>query len=165
MLDPKMEQRLNHHISEELFASYLYLSMSAHFSAEGFDGFANWLRKQSQEEYGHGMKIYDYINEQNGRVLLKAIAEPKTKFGASVEVFEDVLSHEQKVTRQINDLVNLAIQLGDHATHVFLHWFVTEQIEEESQASEVLQKVKLVGNNGPGLLALDRELGSRTAGD
>ena len=165
MLDAKMEQRLNQHIGEELYASHLYLSMSAHFSAEGFDGFANWLRKQSQEEYGHGMKIYNYINEQTGRVILKAIPEPKTKFASHVEVFEDVLAHEQKVTRQINDLVNLAIQLGDHATHVFLQWFVTEQVEEESQASEVLAKVKLVGDNGPGLLALDRDMGSRTSAE
>lgn len=165
MLDPKMEQRLNQHITEEFYASYLYLAMSAHFSAESLDGFAHWLRKQSQEEYGHAMRIYEYINDQNGRVLLKGIPEPKTKFGSHVEAFEDVLAHEQKVTRQINDLLNLAIQMGDHATHVFLQWFVTEQIEEEDQATDLLHKVRLIGDSGTGLLALDRELGSRTSTD
>ena len=161
MLDPKMEQRLNQHINEELEAFYLYLAMAAHFKTQGLDGFAHWMRMQSQEEFGHAIKIYDYIHEHGGRVVLQAIAEPQVKCGSHIETFEQVLAHEQNVTTQINALADLAIKLNDHATNVFLHWFVTEQVEEESTAGSVLQKVKMVGDHGPGILALDRHLVSR----
>ena len=162
MLDPKMEKQLNQQINEELFSSYLYLAMSAYFSAEGLKGIAHWLHAQSQEEKVHAMKIYDYINDHGGRVLLQAISEPQASYGSYTEIFKEVLAHEQKITQQISGLVDLANKLGDHATHVFLQWFVTEQVEEEGSAQEVLQKVELVGDNGPGLLALDREMGART---
>lgn len=165
MLNQQMEDRLNKHMNAEFYASYLYLSMSAFFTHKGLDGFAKWMILQSQEEYGHAMRFYHYINEHGGKVILHAIAEPAHEFKNYAEVFEKVLEHEQKVTQQINDLMDLAIELKDHATQVFLHWFVTEQVEEEDMASTALQKVQLAGNDGPGLLALDREFGSRTAGD
>ncbi len=163
MLDPKMEKQLNQQINEELFSSYLYLAMSAYFTAEGLKGFAHWLQAQSNEERGHAMKIYDYINDHGGRVVLQAISEPQASYGSYTEIFKEVLAHEQKITKQISGLVDLANGLGDHATHVFLQWFVTEQVEEEGSSQEVLKKVELVGDNGPGLLALDRDMGARAS--
>ncbi len=162
MLDPKMEQQLNQQINEELYSSYLYLAMAAHFSAGGLSGFAHWMGAQSQEEHTHALKIFDYINEHGGRVMLQAIKQPKAEYDSYAEVFKDVLAHEQNVTKLINQLADLANQLNDHATQVFLQWFVTEQVEEEATATEVLQKVEMVGDNGPGLLSLDRQLASRT---
>ena len=162
MLDPKMEKELNEQINEEFYSSYLYLAMSTHFNAEGLQGFAHWLRAQSQEEYAHAMKIHDYINDHGGRVVLQAIKEPRGAYDSYAEVFNDVLAHERHITQRIDTLVDLAIQLNDHATQVFLQWFVTEQVEEEASAGEVLRKVELIGDSGPGLLALDREMHSRT---
>ncbi len=161
MLDPRMEERLNLHINAEFYASYLYLSMSAHFDAEGLTGFAHWLKKQSEEEYGHALRVYGYVNERGGRVRLKAIAEPKAEFASYRELFEDVYAHERKVSGLIHDLMDLAIQMKDHATQAFLQWFVSEQVEEEAMASNILQKVARISDSGPGLLALDRDLGSR----
>ncbi len=163
MLDPKMQTELNAQINEELYSSYLYLAMAAHFSTAGLGGFAHRLRAQSVEEGAHAMKIFDYIHGQGGTVSLQAIKEPKAKFGSRVQVFEQVLAHEQDITGLINGLVDSAKQLNDHATQVFLQWFVTEQVEEEGSAAGILQKVKMVGDDGPGLLALDRELHSRTS--
>lgn len=162
MIDAQMLEKLNDQINEELTASYLYLSMSAHFSATGMAGFARWMRVQAGEERGHAMRIYDYINERNGRVRLKAIAEPPNRFNTHLSVFEQAFAHEQEVTRKINDLMNLAIKLGDHATQIFLHWFVTEQVEEEATADRIINELKLVGDDGSGLLRLGRELGSRS---
>jgi ferritin len=164
MLNPKMEERLNKHMNAEFYASYLYLSMSAYFAHEGLGGFARWLKLQSEEETGHAMRFYGYINEQNGRVVLHAIEKPTHDFKNYVEVFENILGHEQKVTRQINELMELAIDLKDHATQVFLQWFVTEQVEEEDMAGDALQKVQMVQDHGPGILALDREFGARQPG-
>lgn len=161
MLDPKMQKELNAQINEELYSSYLYLAMAAHFCTEGLGGFAHWMRAQSDEERGHAMKIFDYLHSQGGTVGLQVIKEPKAKFGSRTQVFEQVLAHEQHISGLINGLVDSAKQLNDHATQIFLQWFVTEQVEEEGSAAGVLQKVKMVGDDGPGLLALDRELNSR----
>lgn len=161
MIDPKMLEKLNDQINEELYASYLYLAMSAHFSDVAMEGFARWMRVQADEERGHAMRIYDYLTERNGRIRLKSIAEPPNQFGDHLSVFQQAFDHEREVTRKINDLMNMAIQLGDHATQIFLHWFVTEQIEEESTADRIINDLKLVGKDGAGLLRLDRELGTR----
>ncbi len=161
MLSEKMEKSLNKQVNAELYSSYLYLSMSAYFSEINLNGFAHWMRLQAQEELSHAMKIYDYVNERGGRPLLEGIDAPPKLWGSPAEVFENVLSHEQKVTGMINDLVDLAIELKDHATNNFLQWFVSEQVEEEASANEVLQKVKMTGNQSGGLFMLNQEFGKR----
>jgi len=161
MISKKMEQALNEQINAELYSAYLYLSMAAYFESVNLPGFANWMRAQTQEELMHAMKIYDFVNEQGGRVLLKAIEQPQSEWESPLDAFEAVCKHEQKVTGLINDLVNLAIEAKDHATNAFLQWFVNEQVEEEESASDIVGKLKLIEANPQGMCMLDKEMGQR----
>ena len=161
MLSKKMEKALNGQINAELYSSYLYLAMSAWFSAKGLAGFANWMRQQAQEEMFHGIKFYDFVGERGGKVTLEAIAKPEGEWKSGIDVFQATLAHEQKVTGLINNLVNQALDERDHATNIFLQWFVSEQVEEEANASAILDKLKLIGKESGGLFALDQELGQR----
>lgn len=157
----KMQEALNKQVNAELYSSYLYLSMTAYFESVGLKGFANWMRVQAQEELMHAMKIYDHINERSGRVMLESIDTPPYKWDSPLTVFEDTYKHEQVVTGMINGLVDLANLEKDHATYNFLQWFVSEQVEEESNSSDIVQKLKLVKDDGRGLLMLDQELAQR----
>ena len=161
MLSKKMEKAINKQITAEMYSSYLYLSMCAYFEAISLSGLANWMRQQTQEEMFHAMKMYDYVNERGGRVILQAIAQPPSDWTSTTDVFENVLAHEQKVTGLINDLVNLALEERDHATNIFLQWFVSEQVEEEAAAGAIVDKLKLIKDDANGLFMLDRELGLR----
>jgi ferritin len=161
MISKKMEEALNAQVNAEMYSAYLYLSMESFFKSLNLNGFANWMRVQTQEEMMHAMKIYDFINERNGRVLLKAIDGPPTKWDSPLAVFKAVLKHEQKVTGLINDLVDLAIKEKDHATNSFLQWFVNEQVEEEASADEMVQQLKMMEDAPGGMFMLDRELGQR----
>jgi ferritin len=161
MLSKKMEAALNEQLNKEMYSAYLYMSMSAYSTHIGLKGFANWFMVQYQEEMMHAMKFYDYINDQGSRVKLVAIDAPATEFESSLDMFEKTLKHEQLVTKRINDLVDLAIKEKDHATNIFLQWFITEQIEEEANDNDIIAKLKLVGKNGEALLMLDRELAVR----
>ena len=161
MLNDKMERALNDQLNAEIYSSYLYLSMAAYFQSINLSGFATWMRVQTQEEMVHAMKFYDFINERGGRVSLSQIQGPPTEWESPLAAFEGALEHEQKVTGLINDLMDLAIKGRDHATQIFLQWFVTEQVEEEDSANEVIQKIKLMGDAQGGLFMVDRELGQR----
>ncbi len=161
MSNKVLEKALNEQLNAEMYSSYLYLSMSAYFSDAGLSGFANWMRIQAQEELSHAMKFYDYINERGGRVILKQIDAPETEWESPLAAMEAVLEHEKKVTALINDLVDLAIKEKDHATNIFLQWFVTEQVEEEDSVNEVLSKLKLIGGEGNGMFIIDKELSTR----
>jgi ferritin len=161
MIGKNIQTALNNQLTAELYSSYLYLSMSAYFQSVSLPGFANWMRVQAQEELVHAMKFYDFINERGGRVTLQPVEGPPTQWSSPLDAFENAYKHEQKVTGLINDLVNLAIKEGDHATNIFLQWFVTEQVEEEASADEVVQKLKLMGGAKGGLFMLDREMGQR----
>lgn len=161
MLNEKMVDALNKQLNKEIYSAYLYLSMSAHSTFIGLKGFANWFMVQYQEEMVHAMKIYDYINDQGVRAKLMAIAQPPTEFGSPLDMFEKTLGHEKFITKSINDLVNLAIEEKDHATNIFLQWFVTEQIEEEANDNEIISKLKLAGKEGNGLFMIDQELATR----
>ena len=161
MLSERITEALNKQINNEIYSAYLYLSMSAHSTFIGLKGFANWFMVQYQEEMVHAMKIYDYINAQGGQVKLMAVAQPPTEFGSPLEMFEKTLEHEKFVTKCINDLVDLAIEEKDHASNIFLQWFVTEQIEEEANDNEIISKLKLVGKEGNGLFMIDKELAAR----
>ncbi len=161
MISKKLEEALNGQINAELYSSYLYLSMSSCFQSINLAGFANWMRAQAQEELVHAMKFYDFVNERGGKVILGPVEGPPSKWDSPLAVFEYTLHHEEKVTAMINDLVNMAIEERDHASNIFLQWFVTEQVEEEASADEVVQKLKLIGDQGNGLFMIDRELAQR----
>ncbi len=161
MIGKKMKEALNGQVNAEMYSAYLYLSMESYFKSLNLNGFANWMRVQTQEEMVHAMKIYDFINERGGRVILKAIQGPPTQWDSPRAVFEAAYAHEQKVTGLINDLVDLAIKEKDHATNSFLQWFVNEQVEEEASADAIVQQLKMMEKAPGGLFMLDRELAQR----
>ena len=161
MICKKMQGALNEQINAELYSAYLYLSMVAYFESINLPGFASWMRAQTQEEVVHAMKIYDYVNERGGRVVLKSIGEPQAEWKSPLDAFEAAYEHEQKVTGLINGLVNLAIEEKDHAANMFLQWFVNEQVEEESSADAIVQKLKLMADAPGGMYMLDNEMGQR----
>lgn len=163
MLTEKMEKALNEQIKWELYSSYLYLSMNSYFAGAGLSGFSHWMRMQALEELQHAMKFYDYVLERGGTPELMAIAAPPNSWESPLNVFDETLKHEQHVTKLINQLVDVALEERDHATHIFLQWFVSEQVEEEDSVGEVLSRLKLVGDNGEGLFFLDKELSTRLA--
>lgn len=159
MIDPKIEAALNDQIHHELTSAYLYLSMAAYFEGTNLPGSGRWMRRQAKEELGHAMKLFDYVNDRDGRVTLRAIAQPKVEFASLVEVWEQALAHEQKVTGLISALYAQAQQAGDHATQAMLQWFVTEQVEEERTARTVLEQAQRIGQLSSALYFLDRHLG------
>lgn len=161
MLNEKIEQALNEQLSAESFSAYLYLSMSAYFESENLKGFASWMNIQAMEEYTHSRKFYDYILQRGGRVVLKPIEGPQTEWKSPVDVFEASLNHERYISARINKLMDLAIEESDHATKIFLQWFVTEQVEEEDNVGNTLDQVRMMGDTKQGLYMLDRELGQR----
>ena len=161
MIGEMMQDALNKQVNAEMYSSYLYLSMSTYFESENLPGFANWMTVQAQEELIHAMKIYTFINERGGRVELTEIEAPPKEWKSLLDVFEQSYKHEQKVTGMINDLVNLAITEKDHATNNFLQWFVDEQVEEESSADEIVQKLKMTQDAPGGIYMIDKELGGR----
>jgi len=161
MLSKKMTDALNDQLNKEIYSAYLYMSMSAYSSYSGLKGFANWFMVQYQEEMAHAMKIYDYIDSQGQQVKLMAINQPPAEFESSLDMFEKTLKHEQFVTKSINDLVDIAISEKDHATNIFLQWFVTEQIEEEGNDNDIISRLRIVGEDGNGLLMVDKELSAR----
>ena len=156
-----MINALNSQLNAELYSSYLYLSMGTYFESMDMSGFSNWMRVQAQEELSHAMKIHDFVIQRGDRVILTRIDSPPTEWESAVDAFEHVYAHEQKVTGLINQLVNLALSLGDHATNNFLQWFVAEQVEEEESSSGVLKKVKMANDSLSALLMLDNELAQR----
>ena len=160
-MDEKMIDALNSQLNAELYSSYLYLSMGTYFESMDMSGFSNWMRVQAQEELSHAMKIHDFVIQRGDRVILTRIDSPPTEWESAVDAFEHVYAHEQKVTGLINQLVNLALSLGDHATNNFLQWFVAEQVEEEKSSSGVLKKVKMANDSLSALLMLDNELAQR----
>src|SRR5574341_205789 len=162
MLSEPMQAALNEQVNAELYSAYLYLSMSAYCESRNLAGFAAWMRRQSQEEVTHALKLFDYINDQNGRVLLKAVAQPPTEFASIIEVWQQTLDHERHVSSLIHKLFDQAHRANDYATQSLLQWFVTEQVEEEKTASRILEEVKMVGASSSALLFLDRHVGKKT---
>ena len=161
MMSQKVQDAFNKQVNAELYSSYLYLSMSNHFDSKNLKGMAGWMRIQAQEELTHALKFIDFINESGGNVLLDQIDAPKTEWSSPIDVFEDTYEHECKVTGLINELVSTVLSENNHAANNFLQWFVTEQVEEEASASEILEKLKLIGDNGVALFMIDQELGKR----
>ncbi len=161
MLAKKVQDALNDQIQAEMASAYLYLAMAAYCEAMNLKGFGHWLRAQYNEEVGHAMKMFDYVIERGGQVALKAIEAPPAEFGSPADVFAKVLAHEQHVTARINSLYELAVAEKDYATQIFLQWFISEQVEEEASADEIIERMKLAGDKGSALVWLDKELGKR----
>jgi len=162
-MNAKVEKALNEQIHAEFFSFYLYLSVAAYFTSNHLDGFAHWMRIQSQEEYNHAMKLFDYLNERGGSVQLLPLDAPIREWSSPSAAVEDVLNHERSISSRINSLVDLATAENDHATTVMLHWYVSEQVEEEATAETLFHQVKMVEANPHGLLMIDRELAGRPA--
>ena len=161
MLKKKMQKALNEQINAEMYSSYLYLAMESYFRSISLDGFATWMRGQVQEELVHAMKFYDFVNERGGRVILDRIDKPESDWKGPLAAFKHILRHEQLVTSLINDLVDLAEKEKDHATRIFLQWFVTEQVEEEASVGAIVDKLEMIKDNSSGLFLLDAELSKR----
>jgi ferritin len=161
MLSPKMQDALNGQITKEFYASQLYLAMSAHFEALNLKGFAYWMRVQSDEEREHALKLFDFILDRGGSVELGAVEQPPGEFGSPIEIFQASLAHERRVTGWINELYAAASAENDYASQVFLQWFIDEQVEEESNATEMIDRLAMAGDNRAALLMLDTEMKSR----
>ena len=157
----KMEDALSKQINAELYSAYIYLSMSANLESDNLKGFAHWMRLQAKEEVEHAMKIYDYVLERGGRPALEKIEKPPERWTTPLKAFEDAYGHEKKVTGMIDGLVKIARQEKDNATESFLRWFVDEQVEEESQTDEIVQKLRMIGKSQNALFMLDGLLGKR----
>ena len=162
MLNEKMEKEFNDQINKELFSAYLYLDMKSRFSEMNLQGFVNWMDVQVQEEKAHAMGMYDYVLERGGRVELLAIDKPEVEGKTPLEIFEQVLKHEEFVTSRINHLMDVADEVRDRAALSFLDWYLKEQVEEESNVGGVLATLRLIGEDKKALLMLDKDLATRT---
>jgi ferritin len=163
MLAKSVQDALNEQVQKEFYSAYLYLAMSAYCEASSLPGSAQWMRTQAAEEMGHGMKIFDYLNDRGARVTLRPIGQPPAEFASLLEIFQQALAHEREVTKSIHQLYALASKENDYATQAMLHWFITEQVEEEKTASLVAEQLRLIGESKPALIMLDRHLGKRRA--
>jgi ferritin len=159
-----MQDALNQQINRELASSYIYLAMSAHFESVNLPGFANWMKIQSDEESEHGMKLYHFVFERGGRVVLDTIPKPPTDYKSPLDVMKKVLEHEQKITASIESLYELALKEKDYATQVMLQWFIKEQVEEEKNATDIIELLKSIGDNPAGLAMVDQRLAFRKKG-
>lgn len=158
-----LHQALNSHLNKELYAAYLYLSMAAWFEAENLPGMSGWMRAQAGEEYQHAMRFWEHLTDRGGRVELLAIGQPPSRFKSAVDAFQQALEHERQVSGEIDKLYETAEAAHDHAAEVFLQWFITEQVEEEKTAQQMVDTLKMANGSPAALLMLDREFGSRSA--
>ncbi len=161
MINEKVRKAINEQIKNELESAYIYLSMVAYFHSINMDGMAQWMRVQTREEVAHAMKFFDHVQQRDGRVELQPLKPLKTDWSSPLEAFQDAYKHELFITGKINDLVKLAREEGDEPAGILLQWFVSEQVEEEANASKIVQTLERVGDSGPGLLMVDSQLGKR----
>ena len=161
MLGKAVQEAMNEQIKNELYSAYQYLAMAAYCESANLPVLAHWMRTQAREEKEHAMKFYDFILDRSGQVVLQAIDQPVAEFSSPLEVFERALEHEQEVTAMINDLYGLAVRENDYASQTFLQWFVTEQGEEEKNAGDVVETLRMIGDKSEALFLLDRELAGR----
>lgn len=157
MIKKDIQDAINNQIRNEYYSSYLYLSMASYCESINYQGFASWLKSQSKEELDHAMKLFEYMIDRDGRVILESIDKPPSEFGSLLEMFQQVLDHEKEVTSMINQLYEIANSENDHATAVELHWFIDEQVEEEKSAQDIVEDLKKAGDNSAALLMLDNK--------
>ncbi|WP_455383721.1 ferritin [Salinispira pacifica] len=163
VIGDRLSKELNKQINEEFASAYLYLSMGAYFDDKDLPGCAGWMRQQAREEVGHGMRIYDFIVEREGKVTLDAISRPQDRWDSPVAAFEAAYKHEQHITECFQKLMQAAREEKDFTTESFLKWFVDEQVEEEAQTIAIVKQLRMVGDSAQGLFLIDRELGQRGA--
>lgn len=163
MIAQKIQDALNAQIQAELYSSNLYLSMAAFCDSLQFKGFAHWMQVQSAEERGHALKLFEYLTQRGGRPVIREVQAPPQEFKSPRDVFEQALAHEQHVTGLINNLYALVLGEKDYASQNLLQWFVSEQVEEEANAMEIVNKLKMIGESSNALFFLDKELGQRGA--
>lgn len=156
-----IQKAINEQINAELYSAYLYLSMAAYLDKISLSGFSHWMKMQANEEVSHAMKFYHFVYERGGSVHLKAIDQPPADFKSPLNLASHVLEHEKKVTGLIHKLYELAQAEKDYAFESLLKWFIDEQVEEEDNATHLVEKIKLAGEKGPGLFMFDKELGKR----
>ncbi len=161
MISPKMQEMLNEQYHKEIYSAHMYLSMCSYFLDRDLDGFANYFKVQAQEELMHSEKQFNYMHEVDGKITMKAIAAPPNEFESIIDCFEKTLAHEKEVTKSIYSLVRQALDEGDFATHTFLQWFITEQVEEEASVKTLLKKLEMIGDNSSALYLLNDELSKR----
>ena len=162
MLSQSLQDALNEQIKNEFYSAHVYLSMSSWFEDKGLPGFAKWMRIQYSEELAHGLKIFDFINDRDGKALVYGFDAPPSDWKSPLDVFENSYEHEQKVTAMINNLYKMAQQEPDYATLVLMQWFISEQVEEEKSAKLIVDQLKMAGDSASAILILDRELGARS---
>jgi len=165
MLGDKLQKAINEQIKNELYSAYMYLAMSAQFDSKSLPGFARWTRMQAEEETEHAMKFFDFILDRGGKVELLAIDQPPVDYGDPLEVFRQVLAHEKKVTAMIYNLYEIALAEKDYPAQVMLHWFIDEQVEEEKNASYIVDQLEMVGNHMGAIINIDHHVGKRSAED
>jgi ferritin len=163
MISPKMQGALNTQINLEQYSAQLYLAMSAHCDSLSFKGFAHWLKVQAGEETAHAMKLIAFLLDRDGRLELQSIAAPPKEFGGVIQVFEKTLDHETGITGKINALFELARVEKDYASEITLQWYVSEQVEEESNVGQIVDQLRAVGDQGGGIWYLDSKMGKRAA--
>jgi ferritin len=160
-MDVKLQGMMNDQIKHELYSAHLYLAMAAYCESADLPGISHWLKVQAKEELGHGMKLFEFLVDTGNRVVLQGINRPPVEFKSAADVFEQTLAHEKSVTARINSLYNLAVKVNDPAAAIMLQWFVTEQVEEEKNASQILSMLRKVKPDSGTLIMLDRQLGKR----
>lgn len=160
MISDAMAASLNAQINREFYSAYFYLGLSAQAEAANLTGTAAWFFAKHTEEMAHGHKLYRYLVDQDAAIRFTALDAPPTESEGIIHMLEQTLAHEREVTRAINDLVDQAVSEKDHATSVFLQWYITEQIEEEATVNDILGRLRLFGDQGQGLLMIDNELAS-----
>ena len=159
MLSKKLQNALTEQFNYELESANIYLAMAGYTSNLGLDGFTNWFMAQYEEELFHAQKIMKFINDKNGRIVVKAVAAPQNDFDSLLHVFEETLKHEEDITAKLYNLMDIALEEREHATKSFLQWFIDEQVEEESTVGDMINKIKLVKDSG--LYLLDQEAAKR----
>jgi ferritin len=161
MIEQSVQDALNEQIRHEFYSAYVYLAVSGYCERNSLPGFAHWMRVQSQEELAHALKIFDFVNDRGGRVELKSIEQPGVDFGSPLDIARKALENEQKVTAQIERLYDLAVKQNDRPTQVLMQWFISEQVEEEKNATLLVDQLKMIGDDRAALLMYDMELGKR----
>lgn len=157
-MNAKLSKSFSEQINKEYFSAFLYLAMSNWFTAKGLKGSANWTYVQYREELAHAQNLYHYLEARNVQASFKAIADPSNNWESPLDVFRKVLEHEQYVTASINDLATLAMKNNDHAAYIFLQWYVSEQVEEEGNANDIIARLELAADNTNALLNIDDQL-------
>ncbi|VAX19233.1 Ferritin-like protein 2 [hydrothermal vent metagenome] len=161
MLKKKMEVALNNQLNNEFYSAYLYISMAGYFEHMNLAGFSNWMKVQYKEENSHTMKFFKYINERGGKVTLKGVKAPPSRWKSPLDVFEETLKHEEEVTDNINELLDISMKEKDHATTNFLQWYIEEQVEEEANVSNIIAQLKMIKGSNGSLFLLDKDLAQR----